>query len=99
MGCNISSQKREVQSNRGLHQEARRISNTQIKFIPEGARKTTTKEASNQQNKEIIIRAKINDREIKGNKRTDEWEKNLVEKTNKSDKLLSRFIKKRRKPQ
>ena len=57
MGCNKSSSKREVYSNKILHQEIRKLSNRQPNFIPKitGKRRTTTKQNKKiSRSKEII---------------------------------------------
>jgi len=71
LGCSKSSSKREVYSNTGLTQEARKISNKQHNLALKGARKiTTTKETETNRRKEIIkTRAEINDMQTKNNNR------------------------------
>ena len=51
MGCSKSGHKREVNSNTGLPQEARKISNTQPKLTPRGATKRAANKAQSQQKK------------------------------------------------
>ena len=51
LGKHQSSPRREVYSNTGLLQEARKISNTQPNLTPKGARKRTTNKAKNQKKK------------------------------------------------
>ena len=58
MGCSKRGSKREVCSNTGLPQEARKISNKQLNLIPKGVRKRRI----NMRRKKIIkIRAEIAD--------------------------------------
>ena len=89
MGCNKSSSKREVYSNRILAQETRNISNKQPNLPPKAIRQRRTKNPKVSRRKEIIkIRSEINEKEMKeiiaNINKTKNW---FFEKINKIDKL------------
>ena len=68
MGCSKSSSKREVFSNTILPQITRKTSNRQPNFTPKTTgkrRTTTTKKLQISRQKEIKIRAEINEKEMK----------------------------------
>ena len=70
MGCSKSSAKREVYSNRTLHQETENISNKQLNLAPKAVRKRKTKKQTKKpkasRRKEIIkMRSEINEKEMK----------------------------------
>ena len=66
MGCNKSSSRREVYSNKILPQEIRKMSNRQPNFTPKTTGKRRTKAPQNSRRKEIIkIWAEINEKEMK----------------------------------
>ena len=98
MGCNESSSKREVYNNRILPQEIRKTSNRQPNFTPNNWKIEEQKNPKISRRKEIIkIWEEINEKEkketiVKINK-TKNW---FLEKINKIDKPLARFIKKKR---
>ena len=68
MGCSKTNSKRDVYSNTILPQETRKTSNRQPNFIPKTTgkrRRTTTKKLQISRQKEIKIRAEINEKEMK----------------------------------
>ena len=103
MGCNKSSSKREVYSNKILPQETRKISNNltfhlkELEKEQQQQQKTTTKPKVSRRKEIIKIRAEINEVETKKTitkiNKTKSW---FFEKINRIDKLLARLIKKKR---
>ena len=98
MGCSKSSSKREVYSNKILHQETRIISNKQPNLTPKAIRVRIPKNPKVSRRKEIIkIRSEINEKELKETiakiNKTKNW---FFEKINKIDKPLARLIKKKK---
>ena len=68
MGCSKTNSKRDVYSNTILPQETRKTSTRQPNFIPKTTgkrRTTTTKKLQISRQKEIKIRAEINEKEMK----------------------------------
>ena len=95
MGCRKSSAQREIQSNTGLPQKRRKISNQQLNLPPKRIRKRRIKHKVRR--KEIIkIREEINKIEIQKNNRkinkTKSW---FFERVIKIDKPLARLTKKK----
>ena len=98
MGRSKSISKREVHSNSRSPEETRKISNKQSNLTPTGTReRRTNKTQSQQKEKNIKIRAEINEIETKETiakiNKTKSW---FFENINKIDKPLARLIKKKR---
>ena len=99
MGFSKSSVKREFYSYTSLPQETRKTSNEKPNLTPKSTRKRTREKASKViRRKEIIkIRAEINEKEMKETiakiNKTKIW---FLEKINKINKPLARYIKKKR---
>ena len=102
MGCNKSSSKKEVYSNKILPGETRKTLNRQPNFTSKttGKRRTTTTKTKTKisRRKEIIkIQAEINEKEMKETtvkiNKTKSW---FFGKINKIDKPLARLIQKKR---
>ena len=97
MGCSKSSSKREVYSNTILPQETRKTSNRQPNFAPKatGKRRRKNKPKISRRKEIIKIQAEINEKEMKERivrmNKTKSW---FLEKINKIDKPLARFIEK-----
>ena len=98
MGCSKSSSRREVYSNRSLHQETGNISNKQPNLAPKAIREREQKYPKASRRKEILkIRSEINEKEMKETiakiNETKSW---FFEKINKIDKPLARLTKRKR---
>ena len=73
MGCSKSSSKREVYSNKSLHQETRNISNKQPNTTPKGSRKRRMKQTKVRRRTEILkLRGEKNEIETKRSNRKDQ---------------------------
>ena len=97
MRCSKSSSKREVYSNTILPQETRNILNKQPNFTPKAIRERRKNPKVGRRKEIKKSRAEINEKEIKETiakiSKNKSW---FFEKINKIDKLLARFIKKKR---
>ena len=89
MGCNKSSSKREVNSNASLPHKTRETSNEQLY--------TLSDQRKNRRKETIMIRAEINEIEMKKTtEKINETKTWFFEKINKIDKLLARFNNKKK---
>ena len=97
MGCNKSSSKREVHSNKCLHQGTRKISNNITLYLKELKKEEQMKPKISWRKEITKIRVKINETETKKAREkingTKSW---FSEKINKIDKLLARLTKKKK---
>ena len=92
MGCSKSNYKREVYSSTVLPQETRKITNRHSNFTPKTTGKIRAKNPQSQQKERNHQDQEMKETIVKTNK-TKSW---FFEKINKIDKLLARFIKKKR---